>query len=141
MVINIVDLKEQDIKHIEDVAKKEGYNLINRLVTEYDSGENKFDREGEQLIGFVMDDMIVALCGLNIEPTNIQYGRIKRLYVLPAYRNQGIGTELVNHLIEYARHYYKGVVVNIGNLSVNYFYESIGFNSVDNPSFTHLWLL
>jgi GNAT superfamily N-acetyltransferase len=141
LVIDIVDLKEQDIKHIEDMAKKEGYNLINRLVTDYDSGENKFDREGEKLIGFVMDDMIVALCGLNIEPTNIQYGRIRRLYVLPAYRNQGIGTELVNHLIEYARHYYKGVVVNIGNLPVNHFYESIGFNSANNPSFTHLLLL
>jgi len=141
LIIDIIDLDERDITYIRDAAEKEGYNIINHLVTDYDSGENKFDREGEKLIGYIMDDIIVAMCGLNIEPTNIQYGRIRRLYVLPAYRNQGIGTELVNHLITYAKHYFEGVVSNIGDLSIGHFYELIGFNSVDSPSFTHLLTL
>jgi ribosomal protein S18 acetylase RimI-like enzyme len=143
LIIDIIDLKEHDITPIRDAAGKEGYNIINRLITEYDSGKNKFDGKGEKLIGFIMDEMIVALCGLNIEPTNIRYGRIRRLYVLPAYRNQnqGIGTELVNHLITYAKHYFEGIVVHIGKLPISHFYESIGFNSMINPSYTHFLML
>jgi GNAT superfamily N-acetyltransferase len=141
LIIDIIDLEEDDTTPIRDEAEKEGCNIINRLITDYDSGKNKFDKEEEKLIGFITDEMIVTLCGLNIEPTNIQYGRIRRLYVLPAYRNQGIGTEPVNHLITYAKHYFEGVVVNIGDLPISYFYESIGFNSIDNPSYTHLLML
>jgi GNAT superfamily N-acetyltransferase len=140
LIVDIVDLDKSDISHIRNMAEQEGYNMLNRLVTDYDSGENRFDKEGEKLIGNISDDMVTALCGLNIESTNNQYGRIRRLYVLPKYRNQGIGTELVNHLITFAGKYYKGVTVNIGNLPVSGFYESTGFSPVNNPSYTHLLL-
>ncbi|HEY95557.1 MAG TPA: GNAT family N-acetyltransferase [Dehalococcoidia bacterium] len=140
MIIDITDLDEYDISHIRNMAEQEGYNMLNRLVADYDSGENRFDKEGEKLIGYILECMVVALCGLNIEPSYTEYGRIRRLYVLPEYRNRGIGTELVNHLITFAGKYYKGVVVNIGNLPVSNFYESIGFKSVKNPSYTHLLL-
>lgn len=140
MIVDIVDLSEYDISHIRNMAEQEGYNMLNRLVTEYNSGENRFDKEGETLIGYIVDGMVVALCGLNIEPTNNKCGRIRRLYVVPPYRSQGTGTELVNHLIEFARKYYKGVVVNIGNLPVDNFYQSTGFTSVKNVSYTHMLL-
>ncbi|UCD09322.1 MAG: GNAT family N-acetyltransferase [Dehalococcoidales bacterium] len=140
MITNIVDLDEHDISHIRNMAEQEGYNMLNRLVTDYNSGENQFDKEGEKLIGYIADDIVVALCGLNIESTNNKYGRIRRLYVLPEYRNRGIGTELVSHFITFAGKYYKGIVVNIGNLSVSAFYESKGFHPVNNPSYTHLQL-
>ena len=137
MFVDIINLSEFDISHMKYEAEKEGYNIVNHLITDYVSGINKFNKDGEKLVGFTRDDTLVALCGL-IEPTNIVYGRIRRFYVLSRYRNQGIGTELVNHLIEYARHYFKGVVVNIGNLSVNYFYNSIGFTAVKSTSYTHI---
>ncbi len=140
MIVDIIDLGEYDISHIREVAEQEGYNILNHLVIDYESGKNRFDKEGEKLSGFVLDNMIMASCGLNIEPTDTEYGRIRRLYVLPEYRNRGIGTDLVNHLIAYARNHYKGIVVNIGTLPINRFYESKGFSSVNNPSFTHLLL-
>ena len=140
MIVDITDLSEYDISHIRNMAEQEGYHMLNRLVTDFGSGENRFDKEGEKLIGFVSGHMIVGLCGLNVEPTSVNHGRIRRLYVLPVYRRQGIGTELINHLIAFAGKYYKGVVVNIGNLPVGNFYESIGFEPVNNPSYTHLLL-
>lgn len=138
MIIDINDLDEYDISTITQAANAERYDIVNRLVTDYDSGENKFDKEGEKLVGFLLDDKVVALCGLNIEPTNGRYGRIRRLYVLPEYRNQGIGTQLVRYLIAYAGHNFKGVVVNIGKLSIDNFYKLMGFRSVINSSFTHI---
>ena len=141
MIIDINDLNEYDISLITQAANAERYDIVNRLVTDYDSDDNKFDKEGEKLIGFLLDDKVVALCGLNIEPTNGRYGRIRRLHVLPEYRNQGIGTQLVRYLIAYARHNFKGVVVNIGKLSTDNFYKSMGFRSVTNYSFTHILML
>ena len=88
MIINIVDLKKYDIEHIRVAAENEGYNMVNRLITDYESGENRFDREGEKLIAYIQDGTIVALCGLNIEPADTRYGRIRRLYVLPEYRKK-----------------------------------------------------
>ena len=140
MIVDIADLSKYDISHIKKMAEQEGYHMLNRLVTDFDSGENRFDKEGEKLISNIPDDMVVALCGMNIESTNNDYGRVRRLYVLPAYRHQGIGTEIINHLITFAGKYFKGVVVNIGDLPVGNFYESIGFTLVNNPSFTHLLL-
>jgi len=115
--------------------------MVNRLIADYDSGENKSDKEGEKLIGFSLDNAIVGLCGLNVEPTNGKYGRIRRLYILPEYRNRGIGTRLVKHLIRYAGRNFEGIVVNIGELPVDNFYRSLGFRSVSNSSFTHFLAL
>ena len=112
--------------------------MINRLVSDYDSGENRFDKKGEKLIGYSVENEIVGVCGLNVEPTDGKYGRIRRLYVLPKYRNRGIGASLVKHLVKYARSNFEGVSVNIGELPVGDFYQSIGFKSVNHPSFTHL---
>jgi GNAT superfamily N-acetyltransferase len=112
--------------------------MINRLVSDYHAGENRFDNKGEKLIGYSVENKIVGVCGLNVEPTNGKYGRLRRLYVLPEYRNCGIGTSLVKYLVEYARTNFEGVTVNIGELHVDKFYQSIGFESISHPSFTHL---
>ena len=32
-----------------------------------------------------------------------EYGEVKRMYVRPAYRGQGLGIEMLDHLADYAR--------------------------------------
>jgi len=142
MIIEIDELENYDIETVRYESDKEGYNHINRLSAEYNSGENRFDKIGEKLVGFVLDDEVVAVCGLNIEPTNNRLGRIRRLYVLPENRRRGIGTELVKYLIKHAEQYFQSVVVNIGDLSVDNFYKPIGFRSImNNDSYTHILVL
>jgi len=142
MIIEIDELENYDIETVRYESDKEGYNHINRLSAEYNSGENRFDKIGEKLVGFVLDDEVVAVCGLNIEPTNNRLGRIRRLYVLPENRRRGIGTELVKYLIKHAEQYFQSVVVNIGDLSVDNFYKPIGFKSImNNDSYTHILVL
>ena len=138
MIIDILDLGKCNIAVIRRESDNEGYNMINRLAGDYHAGENRFDKKGEKLIGYSVENKIIALCGLNVEPTHRKYGRIRRLYVLPKYRNQGIGTSLVKHIVDYARTNFVGVVVNICELPVDNFYQSIGFKLVSHPSFTHL---
>ena len=142
MIIEIDELEKYDIETTRYESDKEGYNHINRLIAEYNAGENRFDKIGEKLVGFVLDDKVVAVCGLNIETTNNRLGRIRRLYVIPEHRRCGIGTELVKYLIKHAKQYFQSVVVNIGDLPVDDFYKSIGFKSViNNDSYTHIMIL
>jgi GNAT superfamily N-acetyltransferase len=139
LVIDINNLETCDIENIRNESLEEGHNMINRLVTEYRSGENRFDKPGEKLVGYIMDNETVALCGLNIEPMNNRFGRIGRLYVSKDYRHRKIGTALVSYLIEHAKKYFESVVVNIGDLPVDDFYKSAGFSPVDNESYTHIY--
>jgi len=142
MIINIAELEKLDIETVRYESNKEGYNHINRLIADYNAGENKFDKKGEKLIGFLLDSKIVAVCGLNIEPTNKRLGRIRRLYVLPKHRRRRIGTELVKYLIRHAQPYFESLVVNVGDLPNNDFYKSIGFKPViNNDSYTHILVL
>ncbi|MFC1900917.1 GNAT family N-acetyltransferase [Chloroflexota bacterium] len=141
MIVSIENLETCDMETIKHESLKEGYNMINRLIIDYHSGENRFDKEGEKLIGFTLDSEIVAVCGLNIESTYNRLGRIRRLYVLKDYRHQQIATMLVEYLVEYAKQYFKGVVVNIGDLPVDNFYKSAGFSPVNNKSYTHIYNL
>ena len=138
MVTDITDLETCNVETLRNESLEEGYNIINHLIAEYRSGENRFDRPGEKLIGFVLNNEIVAVCGLNIEPTDDRLGRIRRLYVLKDYRHRNTGTTLVRHLIGHAKKYFKGVVVNIGDLPVDGFYRSAGFSPVNNKSYTHI---
>ena len=142
MIIKIDELGKYDIETARCESDKEGYNHINRLITEYNAGENRFDKIGEKLVGFVLDDKVVAVCGLNIEPTNNRLGRVRRLYVLPEHRRRGIGTKLVKYLIKHAEQYFQSVVVNIGDLPLDNFYKPMGFKPIiDNDSYTHILIL
>jgi GNAT superfamily N-acetyltransferase len=137
MIVEIRELTNVDISAVTRAADQEGHNIINHLIMDYTSGGNRFDKLGEKLIGFMLDNEIVAICGLNIEPTSDDIGRIRRLYVLPSYGHLGIGRKLVRYLIEHARGYFESVVVNVGNLPIDNFYESVGFRPVRSDSYTH----
>ncbi|MBI1984883.1 MAG: GNAT family N-acetyltransferase [Candidatus Wildermuthbacteria bacterium] len=135
----IHNLLNEDVEELHDESKKEGYNLIDKLINGFKSGENKFSKKGECLIVCEIDNKIVGICGLNIDPLNPRRGRIRRLYVLPPYRDKGVGRELVKELIHYSNKHFKSVSVNTGNLNVSEFYEELGFKKYDKENgITHL---
>jgi len=91
MIVELKNLHRQKLTQLSVSAKNEGFNHINRLFDEYEMGKNRFNRRGEILIGYEIDKQLVAVCGLNIEPANQEYGRIRRLYVIPNFRKKEIG--------------------------------------------------
>ena len=133
------NLLAEDISKLREESIKEGFNIINRLINDYKSGKNKFNQKGEALIVCEIDDKIVGICGLNIDPINTKRARIRRLYVLPQFRNKKIGKKLVVELINYSINYFKTVSVNIGELNISKFYENLGFKVYDKEKgITHL---
>jgi GNAT superfamily N-acetyltransferase len=124
--------------HVE--AKRDGYDFIDTLVNEWTSGANRFEGPGEVLCGHLDHGQLVAVGGLTIDPftTQPQTGRIRRVYVRSAWRNQGVGRALVSTLVEQARKSFRHVRLRAENASAAHLYESIGFTPIEDPGATHI---
>ncbi len=101
----VVDLQIDTLNEMLLESKSNGFNAISRLITDWTSGSNRFDRPGEALFLAQEADRCIGTCGLNLDPyaQSVTVGRIRRLYVLSDYRRQSIGRSL-EQMIQTALH-------------------------------------
>lgn len=118
-----------------------GTRFVRRLVDDWASGANRFDRPGEALFGAWVGDQLVGVCGLNVDPyaATGHVGRVRRLYVLSASRRLGVGHRLVMEVIAAARGRFNSLRLRTTNPAAARLYEAIGFRrSGDAPDHTHV---
>lgn len=121
-----------------------GTRFVRRLVDEWASGANRFDRLGEALFGAWVGEQLVGVCGLNVDPYagSDRLGRLRRLYVLAAHRRRGVGRRLVMEVIAAARGRFDGLRLRTTNPEAAQLYEAIGFaRSVGSQDHTHVMAL
>ncbi len=121
-------------------ARAEGYNFMERLANEWQSGMNRFDAPGEMLCGHLENERLVAAGGLNRDPFagRAEVGRIRRVYVHPAWRGKGIGTALASALIKEARRSFVCVRLRAENPGAARLYERLGFEPIADANATHM---
>lgn len=133
---------DEDIEELFKESKKEEYGMIEKMINNFKSGDDKFNKKGEALIVSEVNNKIVGICGLNIDPANQKRGRVRRLYVLPQYRKRGIGGKLVKKIMKHSTKNFKVISVNIGEPirpNVARFYEELGFKRYEKEKgITHL---
>ena len=124
------------------VAESEGagLHLVSRLVDEWRSGHNRFDRPGEALFGAWVDQRLAGVCGLNVDPyiDDAGVGRVRHLYVLTASRRLGVGRELVEQVIRAARGRFTTLRLSTSNPAAARLYEALGFHPVERAHCTHV---
>ena len=133
-------LSTPGIELLQSEARDEGYDFIETQVEEWASGANRFDAPGEALCGHVGQGLLVAVGGLNCDPFagRPDMGRIRRIYVRPAWRNRGIGRALVTALVDEARTHFSCVRLRAENAGAARLYERMGFVPIANPDATHI---
>lgn len=127
---------------VELLAESEaaGFLFVRRLVTEWASGVNRFAEAGELLLAARSDGRLIGICGLNRDPyaASERVGRVRHLYVMAAFRRQGIGRRLLDEIIAAARGTYDRLHLRTDSQEAARFYEGLGFQECsDMPDCTH----
>ena len=122
-------------------SEREGSRFVRRLVDEWATGANRFDRPGEALFIARIGERLVGICGLNVDPyaAAANVGRVRRLYVLSAYRRLGVGRQLVLAVLQAARGRFDVLRLRTTNPAAARLYESLGFTpSTASDDCTHV---
>jgi len=137
--IQKIQLPVPGMQRLRSEAKEEDYDFVETLVEEWESGRNRFDAPGETLMGALDEDLLVAVGGLSCDPFagRPDMGRIRRVYVRQAWRNQGIGGALVMALVREARAHFSCVRLRAENTGAARLYERVGFAATPGPDATH----
>jgi GNAT superfamily N-acetyltransferase len=118
-----------DVERLVEASVEEGFRFLARLREEHGSGANRFDGEGEVLLGVWSGEELVAVGGLNRDPYGgrPRAGRIRHVYVLPSARRSGAGRALVRELVGRAGDWFDELVLRTDTAEAARFYEAIGF--------------
>jgi GNAT superfamily N-acetyltransferase len=131
-IIRIENLPIDELLQLLEESKRMGFRFVEQLIAEWESGDNRFDKDGEALFIAREDKKVVGICGINIDPylNNPQVGRVRHLYVIAEERRKGIGRELVQRVIEEARKHFSYLRLRAVNEDSYRFYSALGFSSV-----------
>lgn len=137
----IQDLQQVDVSKLVEESEAEGYRFLRRLVDQYEDDSNTFNKTGEVLYG-VWDhhNHLVAIGGLNRDPYSNKegVGRLRRFYISATARRQGIGTKLLQQILEGARGHFHELVVRTDSSAADAFYRANGFSGdLGLPEATH----
>lgn len=122
-------------------SERQGFGFVRRLVQEWESGANRFDRPGEALFVARVGDDVVGVCGLNVDPyaDDPKVGRVRHLYVLVPHRRRGVGEQLVADVLEAARGRFERLHLRTTNPTAARLYERLGFRrTFDARDRTHV---
>jgi predicted GNAT family acetyltransferase len=130
ITIHPIQLPVPGMEQLQVEALQEGVLFIERLWEEWQNGMNRFAAPGEKLYGCMDQAVLVAIGGLNQDPFDCRrgVGRIRRVYVRPAWRNKGIGEALVHTLVENARTSFTTLHLRTENPTAARLYERVGFS-------------
>lgn len=140
ITIHPIDLPVPGLEQMRIEALQEGFLFIEKLWKEWENGKNRFTAPGEKLFGCVYQAALIAIGGLNQDPFDGRsgIGRIRRVYVRPAWRNKGIGQALVYTLVENARTSFTALHLRTDNPTAARLYERIGFSRSLALNATHV---
>jgi len=129
VVERLEELPLASVAPLVSESERAGESFVRRLVDEWESGANRFDRFGEALFGARAGGRLVGVCGLNRDPyaDDASVGRVRHLYVAAAERRRGVGGALVSAVVDAARGTFDEVRLRTRSDEAAAFYESLGF--------------
>lgn len=124
---------------LEKEAVAEGFRFLTRLISEWQSGTNRFNAPGECLMAAYSNQQVIGIGGLSVDPyTQPDTARLRRVYVTPAARNQHVGQALVKALVAQATLHFQTVRLSTDTSGGDAFYLRCGFTRTEDVHATHI---
>jgi len=110
-------------------ADATGFHGLVRLVEDWRSGLNRFNKPGEAVFIATDNGRVVGVCGLNRDHylSDPMVGRVRHLYVAVDHRRKGIGSRLVCAVIGAAQGHFARLRLRTDSPHADGFYRSLGF--------------
>ena len=128
------------VKSIYDLEKPEGSTVDLEFITGYDCAKARNEIAKRALEGglinvsALLDGQLVGMG--RMVGDGAMYWYLQEIIILPEYQKIGIGTKIVNYLIDYAvEHSATGTFTTIGGVSAKGkegFYSKLGFDIIPN---------
>jgi GNAT superfamily N-acetyltransferase len=120
---------------LREEARAHGHSMLDTLAREWDSAANLFSKPGEALIAAYVETTLAGIGGLTIEPAIAGAYRMRRFYVLSAYRRAGVARRIALALLGGI-----GGRVVTANAAIGSepFWESLGFIADHRDGRTHI---
>jgi GNAT superfamily N-acetyltransferase len=138
IVINRLDGLPTDISYeLLQASILEDFAPVQWLIEHWREGNNQFSLPGEALYEARHGVRLIGICGINQDPygnSELSLGRIRRLYVLPEYRRQGVGRKLVLRAIGDAHSHFSEINLRTFDKQSAKFFEAIGFVRVEGKA-------
>lgn len=135
-LVRIFDALPDDFPILRAAATAEGFCHIERLAADWVSGLVRFDGEGEVLFAAYVGGALAGIGGMTIEPADASASRMRRFYVRPDFRAQGVARALAGALMQEAAHARRGMTVNAASTSTG-FWLALGFVADARLGWTH----
>jgi GNAT superfamily N-acetyltransferase len=131
-LVRIVGGLPEGFAALRAAADAEGFRALSRLQAEWPG-------PFVTLLAAYLDGGLAGVGGLTAEPgeTDAPALRIRRLYVHPQARRAGVGTALVNALLQEALGSARLVTVNAADTSSPEFWTWLGFRPAAGRAWTH----
>lgn len=138
-----------DLPTLLHESEREGFQMLRRLVAEWETGVNRFLADGEALFAARLgvpgtERELVGIGGLSADPfaSSPAVGRVRRVYVCSDCRRLGVGRRLVERIVEVARGQFETLRVFTGSSEGASFYEALGFQAISgDEQCTHFLVL
>lgn len=126
----VASLPTAELATLVAESEEAGWRFLRRLLDEWSTGENRFERPGEVLLDARDAGRLVGVCGVNVDPyaDSPRVGRVRRLYVSVGCRRQGIGRQLVERVVLVSRGTFDQLRLRTDNPEAARFYEALGFH-------------
>lgn len=126
---------EIDLLRAESTA--EGYDHIETLWTQWQDASKRFERPGELLAVAHVGGVLAGIGGITEDFIDPEALRMRRFYVRPAFRRDGVGRALARFVLEAAVPLDRQIVLFAASPEAGRFWEALGFVPIEREKTTH----
>ena len=119
-------------------AEQEGIRIVATVLERWRDGSERYLDQGEAVLAATSGSEVVGIGALSRCPHVEEALRMRRFYVAPAWRRQGVARALATELVAVGYEHAEVITCNAGaSDAAAPFWESLGFLPVDADGITH----